>query len=259
MDRYARLNALLAMLAENGRVAVDQAVAELGASPATIRRDLVHLHEQGLATRTHGGAVARLAGFDLPLALKQSRAQAEKLRIGEAAAALAEPGSTVGLNGGTTTLEVGRELANRAGAGGEDSGYIIVTNAINLASELMARPELQVVVTGGMVRARSGELFGPLASLVLAQVAIDTIFLGVNGFDPAFGASAYSDAEAATNAEMVAAAGRCVVVADSTKVGQRAFARICPTSAVSCLVTDSGVDGATAQAVIDAGVELVVV
>jgi DeoR family transcriptional regulator of aga operon len=260
VDRYARLNALLAMLAEQGKVEVDDAVRQLGVSPATVRRDLVHLHEQGMATRTHGGAVAKAISYDLPLRFKSSRAPEEKARIGQAAASLIQPGATVGLNGGTTALEVGRALAVKAESADKAAlGLTVVTNAINLASELLVHQHRRGGVTGGMVRARSFELFGPLASKVIAELAIDTLFLGVNGFDPEFGASAYSDAEAQTNSDMVAAAKRCVVVADSSKIPARAFARICPPSAVDLLVTDSAIDPAVAARINDAGIEVMAV
>ncbi|MDR2378527.1 MAG: DeoR/GlpR family DNA-binding transcription regulator, partial [Bifidobacteriaceae bacterium] len=202
MDRYERIAALLAMLAENGKVEVDQAVAALGASPATIRRDLVYLDEQRLATRTHGGAVANSSAFDLPLRFKTGRAAAEKRRIGEAAAARAAVGSVVAVNGGSTTLEVARALAARADLAARDAAgpaLTIVTNAVNVAGELLIRPYLKVVVTGGVVRSHSYELFGPLAERSIESLSVDLAFIGVDGFDPSFGASADSDAEASTN------------------------------------------------------------
>jgi len=66
MRKYARLNALLELLAERGELNVDEAAAELSVSPATIRRDLDTLAEQQLLTRTHGGAVPNATAYDLP-------------------------------------------------------------------------------------------------------------------------------------------------------------------------------------------------
>ncbi|MDR0592217.1 MAG: DeoR/GlpR family DNA-binding transcription regulator [Bifidobacteriaceae bacterium] len=260
MDRHARISALLAMLAENGKVEVDEAVAALGASPATIRRDLVYLDEQRLATRTHGGAVADSGSFDLPLHFKTGRAMDEKRRIGQVAAGLAPIGSTTGLNGGTTTLAVARALAARPDLAARESGapaLTIVTNAVNVAGELLVRPYLKVVVTGGVVRAHSYELFGPLAERSLEALSVDLLFLGVDGIDAGFGASAYSDAEASTNLLMVKAAARIVVVADSSKIGRRAFAQICPPAGIDTLVTDKGIEPAAAAQLRGAGVEVI--
>ncbi|MDR1392670.1 MAG: DeoR/GlpR family DNA-binding transcription regulator [Bifidobacteriaceae bacterium] len=259
MDRHARLSALLAMLAERGKVDVDEAAEELSASSATIRRDLVYLDSQRLATRTHGGAVANSAAYDLPLRFKTQRAIEEKRRIGQAAAELVAIGGVVALNGGTTTLEVSRALAARRdlAAGTQAESLTVVTNAVNVAAEMLARPYLKVVVTGGVVRAHSYELYGPLAERSIESLSVDMLFLGVDGFDLDFGASAHSDAEVSTNSLLVRAASRVVVVADSSKLGRRAFAQICPVQAVSVLVTDSGIDPALRFRLEGAGVEII--
>ena len=57
---------------------VDTLVELTGASPATIRRDLDHLADQQLLTRTRGGAVANSVAYDLPLRYKTARHASEK-------------------------------------------------------------------------------------------------------------------------------------------------------------------------------------
>ena len=88
MDRYARWNALLELLAESGRVSVEEAADRLDVSQATIRRDFDQLAQQQMITRTRGGAVANGVSYDLPLRYKSAKHSAEKQRIGAAAAAL---------------------------------------------------------------------------------------------------------------------------------------------------------------------------
>jgi DeoR family transcriptional regulator of aga operon len=114
MNRHARLNALLDSIATHGHVDVDRTARTLGVSSSTVRRDLNHLHDQQLVSRTHGGAVATSVGYDLPIRYRSSRQRSEKLRIAQAAAALVAPGAVVGLNGGTTTTEVARAIADQA-------------------------------------------------------------------------------------------------------------------------------------------------
>src|SRR5690606_20452970 len=111
MKRHERLSAVLQMLAERGSLSVDEAVSDLGISPATVRRDFDHLAKQQLLTRTRGGAVATTVSYDLPLRYKVGRQAAEKERIAQAIAALLTPGSVVGLNGGTTLTQVARAVA----------------------------------------------------------------------------------------------------------------------------------------------------
>ncbi|MGW8672533.1 DeoR/GlpR family DNA-binding transcription regulator [Streptomyces niveus] len=245
MDRYARHNTLLELLAERGRLDVDDAAAELAVSAATVRRDLDHLAEQQLLTRTRGGAAAHSVSYGLPPRYKSVGRSAEKQRIGGAAAALVRRGMVIGLNGGTTTAEVARAVATRAdladapGRGGEPA-VTLVTNALNIAHELAVRPHIKIVTTGGVAMPQSYELVGPLARHILGEVSLDIAFIGADAVDPEAGASAHSEHEASINALLAARARRLVVVADSSKLGTPAFARICPTDAIDTLITDTG-------------------
>jgi DeoR family transcriptional regulator of aga operon len=242
VDRYARWNALLELLAASGRVSVEDAAAKLDVSQATIRRDFDQLAQQQMITRTRGGAVANGVSYDLPLRYKTAKHSAEKQRIGAAAAALVSPGMVVGLNGGTTTTEVARALAVRPDlAGGADGAQLtVVTNALNIANELLVRSRMKIVVTGGVVRPQSFELVGPLGGGILREVTLDVVLLGVDALDVQLGAAAHHEGEAAMNNLMVARARRAVIIADASKLGGHAFARICPLERIDTLVTDSG-------------------
>lgn len=259
MDRYARWNALLEMLTDSGRVSVEEAAERLDVSQATIRRDFDQLAQQQMITRTRGGAVANGVSYDLPLRYKTAKHSAEKQRIGAAAAALVSPGTVVGLNGGTTSTEVARALAVRPdlNTSAEGAQLTVVTNALNIANELLVRSRMKVVVAGGVVRPKSFELVGPLGGALLREVTLDVALLGVDAIDPHLGAAAHHEGEAAMNSLMVARAKRVVVIADSSKLGGHAFARICPVDRIETLVTDSGASPAVVQAFRDAGVHVV--
>ncbi len=259
MNRYARLNALLDAMATQGHVDVELLARQFGVSPSTVRRDLNHLHEQQLVTRTRGGAVATTVNYDLPIRYRRASHGSEKARIGQAAAALVATGDIVGINGGTTTTETARALAERQFPDrGRESGQItIVTNAINIASEMTVRRHVKLVMTGGVARLQSFELTGPLAYDTLAQIDLDYAILGVDAFDPELGAKALDEEEARINQLMAKRARKVVVIADSSKLAARAFSRICPLSAVDYFVTDTGAPDEAVAAIRAAGVEVV--
>ena len=150
--------------------------------------------------------------------------------------------SVVALNGGTTTTEVARALAVRPELTGgvDDAQLTVVTNALNIANELLVRSRMKIVVAGGVVRPQSFELVGPLGSALLREVTLDVALLGADAIDVGLGAAAHNEGEAGINAQMVARAKRVVIIADSSKLGGHAFARICPIERVDTLVTDSG-------------------
>jgi len=245
-----RLSMILERLADSGSVAVAPLARDLGVSSATIRRDLELLDSQRLMTRTHGGAVARGLLYELPLRYKAARHQEEKLRIARAAAERVPDGAAVGLTGGTTTTEVSRAIADRP-------GLTIVTNALNIASELAVRPNLKLVVPGGVARSESYELVGPLAEASLASLNLDIAFVGVDGIAAAAGLTTHHDVEANTNRALIERAQSVVVVADSSKLDRVTFARICGVESVDVLITDEGASRAVLESLEQAGVTTV--
>ncbi|WEH19966.1 DeoR/GlpR family DNA-binding transcription regulator [Streptomyces sp. VNUA24] len=258
MSRDTRWRTLLELLAERGRLDVEEAAAALGVSAATIRRDLDRLAEQQMLVRTRGGAVVHGVSYELPLRYKTARRATEKQRIAAAVADLVAPGEAVGLTGGTTTTEVARALAVRGDLTSGTPALTVVTNALNIASELAVRPQFKIVVTGGVARAQSYELVGPLADGVLDRITLDVAVLGVVALDVVHGAAAHDEAEAAVNRLLCERAERVVVAADSSKLGRRAFARICGTDSVNTLVTDAAAAPETVRRFEEAGVRVVV-
>jgi DeoR family transcriptional regulator, aga operon transcriptional repressor len=252
MHKSARLSAILDHLAAGGTVDVGKLAEELSASPATIRRDLAALERQHLLARTHGGAVAHAVSYELPLRYKGVRYAEEKRRIAEAAAELVSEGMAVGLTGGTTATEVARALADR-------QQLTIVTNAVNIASELAVRPNIKLIVTGGLARNQSYELSGPIAEASLAGINLDVAFIGVDGVDARAGCTTHQEIEAHTNGVMIAHARRVVLVADSSKIGKVTFARICEASAIDELITDTAADAAAVKALSESGVHVTLV
>jgi DeoR family transcriptional regulator of aga operon len=249
MHKSARLSAILERLANGGTVDVGELATELSASPTTIRRDLAALERQRLLARTHGGAVAHAVTYELPLRYKGVRQAAEKRRIAQAAAATVSEGMAIGLTGGTTATEVARALADR-------QQLTIVTNALNIASELAVRPNIKLIVTGGLARSQSYELSGPIAEASLTGLSLDVAFIGVDGVDAKAGCTTHEEVEAHTNSVMIRHAKQVVLVADSSKIGKIAFARICEASAVGHFITDCAADDQAVQALTECGMHV---
>ena len=248
MRQEERLSLILEELAAKGSVGVAELAGTLRVSTASIRRDLQLLERQRLLSRTHGGAVAGSMTYELPLRYRGGRHREEKQRIALAAAARVDDHVlTVGLTGGTTTTGVARHLVDR-------QGLTIVTNALNIAAELAVRPNLKLVVTGGTARSESYELVGPQAEVVLGTMNLDLAFVGVDGLTAAGGLTTYHDVEAHTNRILIERARRVIVVADGSKIGRLAFARICDVSDVDELITDASADAGELARIEGAGV-----
>lgn len=257
--RRQRLDRILDLVMEREHVRVDELVRELPASPATVRRDLDALAAQQLVIRSHGGASAHPEATSLPMRYRSSRNAAAKEAIARAAVELVAPGGVVGLNGGTTTTAVAHELAAREDLRAAEGATTLVTNALNIAQELAVRRHLQLVVTGGIVRGGSFELVGGWAEQMLAQIRIDLLLLGVDAISARDGAGTRDESEALISARLAERSERVVVLADSTKLGRCAFARICELDRIHALITDDGADPAEVAALREAGLEVRIV
>ncbi|MFN8619902.1 MAG: DeoR/GlpR family DNA-binding transcription regulator [Chloroflexota bacterium] len=231
-------------------VRVEELHAELGVSPATIRRDLDELEASGVLRRVHGGAVsvdARPveARFD---AKAQERA-AEKRRIAERAAALIEPGETVYLDSGSTVLELARLLAAR-------TDLTVVTNSVPVIVAL-AGAGPRVMVIGGELRPLSQAIVGPLSRLVLDQLYVDHAFLGTFGLSLDAGLTTSDPQEAYTKELVLGRARQVVLLTDATKLGTRSFAHAGRLDQLDLLVTDQPLDPTALAAFDAAGVQVV--
>lgn len=256
--RRQRLDAVLDLVIDEGYVSVEELTERLRVSPATVRRDLDVLASQQLLIRSHGGASAHASASALPLRYRATHQAAAKDAIARAAVALIPPGGVIGMNGGTTTTTLAHELAASEAPGASERPTVLVTNALNIAQELAVRQHLQLVVTGGVVRGGSFELVGTWAEQLLDQIHIDLLFLGADAVGVDGGARTHDEAEAAMSARLAARASRVVLVADSSKLGQDAFARICPIDAIHTLITDDGARPSCLASIREAGVEVLV-
>ena len=233
--RDSRLRSIIEVIDDNGAVGVEDLAELLGVSTATIRRDLARLADQGVITRSHGGAMRPDVGLEVPISYRRGTAVAQKRRIAAAAASLIGEGAIVGITGGTTTMEVARALT-------PVRKLTVVTNALNVGMQLARHRNIRLVLTGGVCRTASFELSGPIAESTLFGYNLDVAFVGVDGIDVDAGCTTHDDAEARANAALVKIARHTIIVADSSKIGRITFASICPLDLVDQLITDNEAD-----------------
>lgn len=230
-----RQQGILERLRSQGKVTVEELTVVFGVSAPTVRADLASLEGRRLLRRTHGGALPPATSlYEPPYAERAGSQSEEKRRIGRAGADLVRVGETVILDAGTTTHEVGLALAAAA-----IEGVTVVTNALPTAIALM-EAGVEVIVIGGQAQPRRRATLGPLAADFLTPLRADRVFLGVTGVDVAAGFTAVDFDAVQVKRAMIAHSTEVIVVADSTKIGQAAFAHIASLSASALLITDMG-------------------
>ena len=238
-----RSSAILDCLAGGQELAVDELIAQTGASPATIRRDLRRLEQQGVVRRAHGiVALAESSAFQPflgdPGFRERLRHNAlEKRRIGAAAADLVEPGDTIAVAPGTTTAQMTRPLKGRR-------SLTVVTNALNVAMDLSRTKNVTVHLAGGYLGGNWLALLGPKAVEFISSMFTKKLFFGANGVHPVHGITDEHPEEAAANEALARHAQMRIVLADHTKFGHTAKCLVCRIADVDMIVTDSGASDA---------------
>jgi DeoR/GlpR family transcriptional regulator of sugar metabolism len=225
---------IIAELERREAVRVTELAATLGVSEMTIRRDIEHLEQQGLARRVHGGAARPTdVGFtELGFEVKSEHRPDAKSAIAQQAVELVRPGATIFVTAGTTTFTFAHLLAGIP-------DLTVATNSIKVVEALGAAGAVRTILTGGE-RTPSEALVGPLATSTLRQLHVEVCFMGVHGLHPRAGLTTPNMLEAEANRAAAEAAARLVVLADHSKYGLVGLARILPLSAVDTLITDDG-------------------
>jgi DeoR/GlpR family transcriptional regulator of sugar metabolism len=230
-----RRQRVLDLVSRKGFIGLAELARLICVSPSTIRRDLDHLHEQGLLKRTHGGAIFRSEEAPLPAFEERSGRQIDEKRlIAQAAAARIHDGDAILLDGGTTTFEVARLLVGRP--------LQIVTNSLPIANLFASNHETDLIMLGGYVFPRTGVALGPLTQRMLADIHVHQTILSVGGI-AAKGLFNSNLLLVETERLMMRCADEVVVVADHSKIGRPALAFLCELSAVDTLIVDHGLTG----------------
>ncbi|PKQ32117.1 MAG: DeoR family transcriptional regulator [Actinobacteria bacterium HGW-Actinobacteria-2] len=239
---------LLERLRTDGRIVAKEIAAELGLSEDSIRRDLRELDAQGLAVRVYGGALpASPAVADY--ATRASVSPDSKRRVAAAAVALIEPGATIILDGGTTTLAIVHALpVNFPGT--------IITHSPTIAAALLEH-DVEVFLIGGRLFKHSAVACGAAAVEAAGNISADVFFLGVTGIHPTVGLTTGDAEEAAMKRALSARAAETYVLGSAEKIGAGSRYTVLPLSKVAGIITDRPTDDPTSRELASIGVNLI--
>jgi DeoR/GlpR family transcriptional regulator of sugar metabolism len=245
-----RREEILRRLRETGYVSAPDLGAELAVSERTIRRDLQKLAELGQAELVYGGALA--PGGTTPRAPFGVRSQAraeQKRAIAELALRFVEPGATVGLDAGTTTLGLARLLP-------ADQDVTVVTHSLPAMAVLGERSGTHLIGLGGLHHAPTRAFAGPDTVAAIGRLRLHTFFLAASGLGDA-GAYCATPLDAEVKRAFIAVADHVVLLADAAKLRQTAPVPVCGYADVDAFVTDDAITEAE-RAALPPGTRLLV-
>ncbi|MEU7858226.1 DeoR/GlpR family DNA-binding transcription regulator [Nonomuraea sp. NPDC049141] len=250
MLRDRRHELIVHILRSEGTATVEALAERLDASPATIRRDLVQLHEDGLLRRVYGGAMP-IDERDDPFVDVAAVRGAEKDKIAQRCAEMVKDDETVLLDIGTTAHRVAIHLRGRS--------LTVVTSSLAVFEELQDEEDIQLIMLGGMVRRDYRSLVGFLTEDNLRQIKADRLFLGTSGVRPGGHVMDTTVVEVPVKRAMIAASDQVILVADVGKFPGTGMARVCGPEDLDVIVTNAPGDQETLTAMREAGVKVITV
>ncbi len=241
---------VLRELRSNGRLSVEDLAQRCDCSAVTIRRCLQELQDKGLVVRTSGGALAvDHVGVEVAFPERLTIHAEEKQRIAAAAANLVKDNSVIMLDNGSSVYLMADFLA-------EKKNLTIITFFLPLVNKLSIRTDWRIILAGGELRQSRSDVVGPLTEEFISKLSADQLFIGADGLDLGFGIWTVDPESAHLTKVLAGAAARRILLADSSKLHQRATYAAMAWETVDEWITDGGIDPQSAEQIGSKGVSV---
>lgn len=253
-----REQVILRILDERGFVAFRDLEREITASPATLRRDLERLENEGRITRVHGGAKIpddrpsngngpRLQG--IPFSENIRRNSAQKSAIGKAAAALCAPGEGIIIDGGSTTLQMCAHLDGKR--------LQVLTNSLHIVSALLGQADTRVLVPGGSVFREQDIILSAAGDDLMPRFYASKLFMGATAVGPQ-GIMQPDTVLVASERRLIDRAEQLILVVDSSKFQGPSGSVVCGLGEIDIVVTDARIEARYRKMLESAGAQIVI-
>lgn len=253
MIAVERQNQIIEKLKIDKVVSVHELAGQFNTTDMTIRRDLAALERKGLITRSYGGAVFNeKVGHESEFLTRQGEESEVKSLLGQRAASLVTPGDSIGIDIGTTAIEVAKYVR-------DIPDLTVITASIPVINELSTARGVHLICTGGELSPKDMSLNGHAATNMLQEYVLDKVFIGVAGISFDHGYTVFNMQDALVKRVLIERALEVIVVADSRKIGLARYASVCPVDAANKIITDSGISDEDRRNFENAGVEVIIV
>ncbi|MDD3337374.1 MAG: DeoR/GlpR family DNA-binding transcription regulator [Lachnospiraceae bacterium] len=250
-----RKEKIVKFIEDKNAVTVDELCELFNVSEVTVRKDLNELSNAGLIIRTHGGAVkVKETAFEQSQKSKENESVKEKKLIAERAYEEIKDNETMILDAGTTTQELAKKIKS-----GPKTNLTVITNAFNIANELLGCEKVELIFVGGTVRAQILSCVGMFAEEALKNIHVDRAFLGVNNLSAEHGLTTPNMQECKVKKCMLDAARKKYVLADSSKFKTSSLYCISDFKELNLIITDNGVEESYRKKINERGGHIAVV
>jgi len=235
MHAAERERLIVEAMSPTGFVSYRELERRLPASPATIRRDLTRLEEEGRIVRVHGGAklpddgegMPHLVGTPFDTAITQNLAA--KQAIGRAAAAMVQPGEGVMIDGGTTTLQMCPHLAGLH--------CQVLTNSLHIVNALLPQEDTRILVPSGALFREQNIILAAAGEESMPRFHAPKLFMGAAAVGPQ-GVMQADVILVAAERRLIDRAEQVVLLVDSTKFAAQSGTIVCGLDEIDTIITD---------------------
>ncbi|MDA8455650.1 DeoR/GlpR family DNA-binding transcription regulator [Acidovorax sp. GBBC 3334] len=233
MNTNPRQLRLLEEVRSRQSATVEQLADTLGVTLQTVRRDVQRLAELGLVRRFHGGVrVPTSTTENLGHPQRETLHAEGKARIARMVAAEVPNNCSLILNIGTTTEAIARALLHH-------QGLRVITNNLNVAAILSRNPDCEVIVAGGVVRARDCGIVGEAAVDFIRQFKVDIALIGISGIEPDGSLRDFDLREVKVAQTIIRHSREVWLAADASKFNRPAMVEVATLQQIGRLFTDS--------------------
>ncbi len=242
---------MLDLFQHNRRFTISELAENFTVSEVTIRRDLNQFKQRGLIEKSYGGTIVISVDNDIPIIRRMDENREYKERIAKTAAQLIGNDTSIFVGSGSTTAYLARYLVKR-------ENITVVTNAINLSTELAKGKEITVVVLGGMLRPSELSLIGHITEKSLEEIYVNKVFMGMAAISVKAGLTNYYLPEVRTDRKLFDLSSETIILADHTKFGKVASAYVAPVEKITTIITDDETDPKIIEAIRRLGVNVII-
>lgn len=222
---------IVTLVQRQGFVTIEALAQQFEVTPQTIRRDINELAEEGILQRYHGGAALPSSVQNIAYSSRQILHLEAKQRIARAVAAHVPDNASLSINIGTTNEEIAKALMRH-------QGLSVITNNLNVANLMAENEDFQVIVAGGIVRARDRGIVGEATIDSISQFRVDIAVIGISAIDLDGTLLDFDYREVRVAQTIIRHARQVYLAADASKFGRPAMARLGDMAQIDTFFTD---------------------
>ncbi len=253
MNEISRHNEIVAMVNDRGMVRVTELVSYFSISPATARRDITKLDQDGRVKKVRNGIMRIEVEKPIwaPIGNNNTDHYHEKARIAIRAAKLCGSDENIVINCGSTAFLLGRELCGK--------NVSIITNYFPLACYLIEHDHENVIIMGGLYNKTQNIILNPIANIT-DSYAGKWMFTSGKTLTPN-GLYKNEILGAVAEQQILEKIEKLVVVVDSSKINTKANSGMlfCPVTKIDILITGKQANKEVIESIKEQGTEVILV